>query len=300
MSEQIEDHDRGLSHDLPTLLSRRRMLGIFGGGLAAVVAGCSSTNPTRGATTSASNTSATTATATATRDAAGDAAGDAAETVSGPDVRTGSEGEIPEETGGPFPADGSNGQNVLTESGVVRRDIRSSFGASTTTATGVPLTFSLTVVDVSGVSDAGSLVTGAAVYAWHADSQGRYSMYSDGVTEENYLRGVQVTDASGTVTFTSIFPSCYDGRWPHIHFEIYPTVADATKASNPLRTSQLALPEDVCKAVYATSGYDGSASNLERVSLERDMVFADGYALQLATVTGSVSTGYTATLRVPV
>lgn len=271
-NDPIEDHDRGLSHDLPVILSRRRMLGIFGGGLAAVVAGCSSDR----------------------KSTSGSRAGVAAATG------TGSDGEIPEETAGPFPADGSNGQNVLTESGVVRRDIRSSFGSSTTTATGVPLTFSLTVVDVSGTSDAGKPVTSAAVYAWHADSQGRYSMYSDGVTGENYLRGVQVTDATGTVTFTSIFPSCYDGRWPHIHFEIYPSVADATTAGTKLRTSQLALPESACRDVYATSGYDGSAANLERVSLDSDMVFADGYSLQLAKVSGSVASGYTATLRVPV
>ena len=56
---------------------------------------------------------------------------------------------IPEETAGPFPGDGSNGVNVLTESGVVRSDIRSSFGSSTTVAEGVPLTIELTVADTA-------------------------------------------------------------------------------------------------------------------------------------------------------
>jgi hypothetical protein len=40
-------------------------------------------------------------------------------------------------------------------------------------------------------------------------------------------------------------------------------------------------------------------SNLARVSLDRDMVFGDdGGVLQLATVTGDVTGGYTATLTV--
>ena len=55
--------------------------------------------------------------------------------------------EIPEETAGPYPGDGSNGPNVLEASGVVRQDITSSFGTSTTRADGVPLTVTLTLLD---------------------------------------------------------------------------------------------------------------------------------------------------------
>ena len=54
---------------------------------------------------------------------------------------------IPEETAGPYPGDGTNGPNVLTQSGVVRSDIRSSFGSARTVGDGVPLTINLTVVD---------------------------------------------------------------------------------------------------------------------------------------------------------
>lgn len=38
------------------------------------------------------------------------------------------DGEVPDETAGPYPGDGSNGPNVLTESGIVRSDIRPGFG----------------------------------------------------------------------------------------------------------------------------------------------------------------------------
>ena len=262
----MHDHDLGLSHDLPTLLSRRRALAMLGGGITAVLAGCDNTGSTPAS--SAGTTAA------------------------------GASGEkIPEETAGPFPGDGSNGINVLTESGIVRGDITKSFGTSSTVATGIPLTITLKVLN-SGNGFAG--FQGAAVYLWHCDRDGQYSLYSDGVTDENYLRGVQATGADGSVTFTSIFPGAYSGRWPHIHFEVYPSLDAATSASGKLRTSQLALPEDTCRQVYATDGYSQSVRNLSQTSLVSDNVFSDGYSLQLATMSGSVADGLTATLKVPV
>ena len=127
------------------------------------------------------------------------------------------------------------------------------------------------------------------------------ALYSSGVTGENYLRGVQATDSAGQVTFTSIFPACYAGRWPHIHFEVYPSVATATSSASKVATSQLALPKAACDAVFATTGYSASVSNLSQLSLASDNVFSDDQAVrQLATVTGSVAAGYTATLTVPI
>ena len=97
----------------------------------------------------------------------------------------------------------------------------------------------LTILDMA---KGGAPFVGVAVYAWHCDRDGRYSMYSEGVEDENYLRGVQVTDDDGKVRFTSIFPACYSGRWPHIHFEVYPDAASITDSTNAIATSQLALP----------------------------------------------------------
>ena len=125
-------------------------------------------------------------------------------------------------------------------------------------------------------------------------------MYDSALTDENYLRGVQETDAERHGHLPSIFPACYSGRWPHIHFEVYPTLADATSASNKLRTSQLAFPKDVCDEAYTASGYEQSVQNLSQVSLDTDMVFSDGYSLQVPAMKGSIKKGYTATLRVPV
>jgi protocatechuate 3,4-dioxygenase beta subunit len=270
--EELHEHDRGLSHDLPTLLSRRRALAWLGGtGLAVALAGCGVTG----------------------NDGTGDTSG-----AAGAASTAGSSGTvIPEETAGPYPGDGSNGVNVLTESGIVRSDITRSFGSASGVAKGVPLTIRLKVLDTANGS-AGR--EGAAVYLWHCDIDGRYSLYSEGVTQENYLRGVQETGGDGSVTFTSVFPAAYSGRWPHIHFEVYPSLEAATTASGKLRTSQMALPEAACRQVYATEGYSQSLQNLSQTSLATDMVFSDGYSLQLGTVTGSVDQGMTATLDVPV
>jgi protocatechuate 3,4-dioxygenase beta subunit len=211
---------------------------------------------------------------------------------------TGECAAIPEETAGPYPGDGSNGPDVLGQSGVVRSDIRSSFGSSTTTAAGVPLAIRLTILDLAAGC---APYAGAAVYAWHCDRDGNYSMYSEAAQDENYLRGVQAAGDDGVVTFQSIFPACYPGRWPHIHFEVYPSIDAATSASNRIATSQIALPEDACDSVYATEGYSESIRTLAGVSLASDNVFGDdGGVRELGTVTGSPADGLTVELAVPV
>ena len=146
----------------------------------------------------------------------------------------------------------------------------------------------------------GSPVSGAAVYTWHCDRDGQYSLYSRGASDQNYLRGVQETDANGVATFTTIYPACYSGRWPHIHFEVYPSLDEATAAGTPVATSQIALPEDVSTLVYGTDGYEQSVQNLSQVSLSSDMVFSDGVETETPTVTGSVDEGYAIALTVGV
>jgi protocatechuate 3,4-dioxygenase beta subunit len=269
----IDEEDRGLVYDVRTLVDRRAALGLFGGvALTTLLAACASP-----ATTATPSTAASSGTDTGT------ASGDLT--------------EVPDETGGPFPGDGSNGVNVLDDSGIVRSDIRSSFGASTTTAEGVPLTIQLTVRDAA----TGDGLSGAAVYLWHCDRDGNYSLYSDGVEDENYLRGVQELDASGTATFTSIFPAAYSGRWPHVHFEVYSDVANAVSSGPIVKTSQLALPKEACDAVYATAGYEQSVRNLASTSLQQDMVFGDdGGIHQIASMSGSAGAGYTAALTIGV
>lgn len=274
--------------DLAPYIDRRRALSILTAGIGTmVIAACATDTTADGPSTTTNNvdTSATTTSDTVTSTSS------ATPSTTVVDCES-----IPEETAGPYPGDGSNGPDVLSIEGVNRRDIRSSIGGASGTAAGTELTIDLTIVDASASC---APLSGAAVYLWHADSVGRYSMYSNGVTDENYLRGVQVADGNGKLSFVSVFPGCYDGRWPHIHFEVYGSVDDVG-SGRPLVTSQLAFPRESCEVAYTATGYENSVANLSGVSLESDMVFRDGVDQQVATVTGDVATGFTATLTVVV
>ncbi len=268
--------DQGLGFDIATVMSRRRVLRAVGLGAAALgLAACGAGSAT--GSTSASSTT---------------AAG------SGASSGAASSGEIPDETAGPYPGDGSNGPDVLDQAGIVRSDLRSSFGGAAGTAEGVPMDLELTITDLAG---GGAPFAGAAVYVWHCTREGGYSMYSSGIEDQDYLRGVQVADEAGVVRFTSIFPACYSGRWPHIHFEVYPDEASITDVSQAIATSQVALPQDVCEQVYALPGYEASVGNLAQVTLQSDNVFGDdGGVSQLAAVTGDAESGYAVSLAVGV
>jgi protocatechuate 3,4-dioxygenase beta subunit len=281
MSDKHHDDYGGLHRDLQATLDRRGMLRLgarFGAAIGALqLVGCGDSPTAPTATTTPTTTTTTTTTPTTTP----------------PSSATCS--RIPQETEGPYPADGSNGPTVLTSTGVVRSDIRSSFAGMSGVAGGVPLNIALTIVSASTCAP----LAGAAVYLWHCDREGRYSLYTQGVTNQNYLRGVQEANANGQVTFQSIYPGCYAGRWPHIHFEVYPNLAASTNSRNKTATSQLALPKSSNDAAYAVAGYEQSIRNAAQVTLSSDNVFSDGSSLELATMSGGVS-GFTATLTVAI
>lgn len=287
----LHDHDLGLAHDLKALdalASRRRALRWFAGaGSAAMLTGCDS----GGGTTTTTGTTGTIVTPTPTP------------TGSAPTPSPTSTGSCiadPAETGGPYPADGTNvssgaTSNVLASANVVRSDIRSSFvGSSTNVAAGVQLTLTLTLVNVNASC---APLAGYAIYLWHCNATGQYSLYD--LPAESYLRGVLVTDANGQATFTTIFPGCYAGRWPHMHFEIFSSLTNATGGRYAILTSQLAMPQAVSSTVYnGSSLYSASVRNLAGVSLSGDNVFGDNSSAQIAqqtpSFTGSVAAGYSA------
>ena len=128
-------------------------------------------------------------------------------------------------------------------------------------AEGVPTTIEMALLDVAA---GGTPLAGAAVYLWHCNIDGQYSMYDQDVAGENYLRGVQESGSDGKVTFKSVFPAAYAGRWPHIHFEVYESLEAATSGGSKLKTSQIALPKDACDLVYATEGYAQSVQSSPR------------------------------------
>ncbi len=308
--EHDVNHDelhRGLAHDLDVLRRRaaaeaiRRRPFLAGAGALALL-GCSSTDAasadatagTGGTGGSDGSSTGGGAGGTGGSDAIGGSATNGGSSSGAGGADNGTCQTIPEETAGPYPGDGSNGPNVLNLDGIVRSDIRTSFATLSGTAEGIELTVTLTIVSATTCE----ALVGYAVYLWHCDRDGNYSLYT--AANENYLRGVQETDANGQVTFTTIFPACYSGRWPHIHYEVYPSLAEATDVNNKIATTQLALPQAQCDEVYTTEGYEQSVTNLSQVSLATDMVFSDGATLETPTVTGAVSDGYVATLTASV
>ncbi|WP_238363837.1 hypothetical protein [Mesobacterium pallidum] len=259
MTDHTDDHDLGFAHDLPRLLGRRRLLALGGAAL-----------------------------------------------VMTPGMASAACVATPRETAGPFPADGTNRLrgasdvvNVLTQEGVIRRDLRPSFNGLAPVAAGTRLDLRMTLVSVGDVC---TPLAGRAVYAWHCDGVGRYSLYDD--PDRNYLRGVGISDAEGNVDFTTIFPGCYPSRWPHIHFEVWDSAEEAVSGRAARLTSQLALPEAQSAAVYAadTDAYAGATRNLARNDFDRDGIFRDNSAAekaqQMVALTGDPAAGYSGTVTV--
>lgn len=259
---------------LNTRLSRRHALRAFGGlGVAALVAACADESAeTRPKAPGSSSSSSVSRSSTPSTNAG------TPTSVFANDYTATTGKQIPFETAGPFPADGSNGPNVLTELDVVRRDVTRSFAGNSGQAAGLPVALTLRIID----ANSGEPLAGSAVYLWHCTADGKYSIYE--IEDQNYLRGVQVADESGIVTFDTVFPGCYGGRWPHCHFEVFDSLEVATSGRVARQTSQLALPEIACREVYASDQYGSSSVNLDLLTLSGDLAFRDGWEDQLASV----------------
>jgi protocatechuate 3,4-dioxygenase beta subunit len=190
---------------------------------------------------------------------------------------------IPQETQGPFPL-----LAVLSNTAMVRADVRES-------KTGIPLSV---VLRLENLNNACAPIVGAAVYIWHCDKEGEYSGYSGQANGnhvgETFLRGIQVTDSTGTVRFTTIYPGWYAGRITHIHFQIY---LNNNLAVTATATSQLGFEPAITSAVYADALYT-KGQNTSVTSFAADNVFADGTTYQIAATTGSNALGYTAELGI--
>ena len=180
----------------------------------------------------------------------------------------------PSETLGPYPS--------LTD--MIRSDVRED-------RAGVPLTLTITVNNASAGC---TPLSGATVDIWQCDAEGRYSQYSQGGFDgraSTFLRGMQTTDASGRATFMTIFPGWYQGRATHIHVEV-------TMNGRSLKVTQMAFPESVNAEVYRSSAYASRGTN--PTANTSDGIFADSIANELATATGSPSSGYTGAFTVNV
>ncbi len=234
-------------------LNRREALGTLAAVWAATTAACGSSSPTSPTTT------------TTTGSASGG-------TSNGACVATASE------TAGPYP----DRLGMLGNTAFFRRDV-------TEGRSGLSLALTLTIVNTASACSA---VANANVEIWQCDASGNYSEYAqpgyDG-TGQTFLRGLQTTDASGKVTFQTVYPGWYAGRTTHIHVEVFVNGAS-------VKTTQVAFPEDITAQVYASGVYAAKGQNPTRNT--SDNVFSDGTSTEMATLSGSVASGYSATLTI--
>jgi protocatechuate 3,4-dioxygenase beta subunit len=189
------------------------------------------------------------------------------------------------EVEGPYPYVGGELTNPLERSDV------------TGGQTGVPLTLNFVIVNAN---DSCNVVTNARVDIWHCNKDGYYSGYANqqstlgtkSYVGQTWLRGYQLSDSSGVVKFSTIYPGWYGGRATHIHIEVY--VNSVMK-----KTTQIAFSETINNTVYASSLY--SAHGVNPISNEADSIFGDSLtdlANETVSLTGSVSEGYSGTYTI--
>lgn len=287
-------------------LTRRATLGLLGGAVgAAFLGGCGGGTAGSGGSSSSSGGSSSSGSSSSS---SGSSSGGSSSSSSGSSSGATGSGTcttIPEETAGPYPADGSNTSSgtvvdALSNSGIIRSTITSDIDGSNT-QTGIPLTLTIRLENSSGNCTA---LSGVYVYIWHCNKDGSYSEYSSTQNGGDYeghtfLRGVQQSDSNGEVTFVTIYPGRYDPRATHIHVEVYP---DSSFNRNALlSTSQFAFPDAVNTTVYESSGY--TANQGKGSTDANDQVFgtsAGGDTYQLLTVTGDTGNGYVASITMAV
>ncbi|MDX8151618.1 hypothetical protein SK069_08450 [Patulibacter brassicae] len=178
----------------------------------------------------------------------------------------------------------------FVEEGLNRSDIRSDPSTGVVQA-GVPVTLSLVVVD--STKDCAP-IAGATVDVWHANAKGTYSDVSQNSSVgQKYLRGSQVTDADGKVTFVTVFPGWYSGRAIHVHFKV--RTFDGTRTTYDF-TSQLFFDPSLTSQVLQTSAYSGRG-NPDTTNATDNIYGSDGSRL-LVTLTGDPASALAGTFVV--
>lgn len=193
------------------------------------------------------------------------------------------EGEI-----GPYFADDG-------AAGFDRSDITSNLDGTSTQA-GVPLTLDVTVVDTEkGCAP----YAGAQIDIWHCNASGVYSdIASENTTSDQWLRGYQVTGASGQVTFKTIIPGWYSGRTTHIHLRVRSAYSEASSTTDETNTTQCFFDQTFIDTLYTTvAPYTAEGKNPTTNASDRVYSQQEDGANVLA-LAGDDTTGYTASITI--
>lgn len=239
------------------------MLACCGGGGNGSAAATTSTSGTTAGTTSATGTTSTT------------------EGITGHAVTP--EGEI-----GPYFTDDS-------ASGYNRSNILANV-AGTDAQTGVPLTLTLYVYDAENGNAA---VSGAQVDIWHCNALGVYSNEAvESTTGQSWLRGYQLTDATGRVAFQTIIPGWYQGRATHIHLRVRSRYSEASSTSDGTNTTQVFFPQATLDTLYTTvAPYSTKAKDTTTNASDR-VYTTQTHAENELVLSGDATNGYSATFSI--
>ena len=187
---------------------------------------------------------------------------------------------VPEVTEGPY----------FIDQRLKRADIRANSSGGEP-RNGIPLTLTINVVEV-GTDGGCTPYAGAAIDIWHCDAEGVYSGVQSGQnpggTDTDFLRGYQVTNAKGAVTFRTIFPGWYRGRAIHIHLKVR-TFDGAAETYE--YTSQLFFSETTITQAYATQPYSGNGS--PDTSNASDGIYGQTGGTSLVSMSGNPASGLT-------
>jgi Dioxygenase len=144
---------------------------------------------------------------------------------------------------------------------------------------GIPLTLSFELRDRRGMP-----VQRAAVYIWHHDPQGwTIDFDGDELDAVTRMRGLQLSDEQGYVTFRTVYPCQYrdgsvplylqiylhDGHWVTAHADL--CLLLPTHVDGPLRSIPLALPL-VHRAERPRFRAGAAATELQLCQLDFDTV----------------------------
>lgn len=188
----------------------------------------------------------------------------------------------PSETEGPY----------FVDERLNRADIRSD-PLDGSVRPGTPLTLTFTV---AGVGSSCTALAGAQVDVWHCDALGSYSDVSaESTTGRKFLRGYQVTDSTGRVTFTTVYPGWYRGRAVHIHFKVR-TFSGSQKTFE--FTSQIFFDDAVSDEVYRQSPYSSRGARDTRNAADMVYTSNDNSGASLLASVAKSGSGYAASFGI--
>ncbi len=161
---------------------------------------------------------------------------------------------------------------------------------------GIPLTLNVSVYDAQNNCAA---VAGSQVDIWHCNASGVYSNESvESTVGQTWLRGYQVTNAAGLVTFVTIVPGWYQGRTTHVHLRVRSSYSEASSTSDGTNTTQLFFPQAMIDSIntsvapYSAHGTNPTTNAIDHVDS------TEMHATSEVTLAGSYTAGFTATFSI--